>query len=99
MGRLFTTRRSEWLPGVAFLGASAGVAAALGLAVDVRWAVYTGLAALFFFLSGIARRLRAARRDLKAPTRTPAKPKPIPLAKPPYDLENDQSTDNQKYLM
>jgi hypothetical protein len=100
MGRLFTTRRSEWLPGIAVLGASVGVAAALGLSFGVRhWALYAGLVVALLLLYASTRR-----RDVADPEAVPVpeargKPKLLRRGAPPYDLETDQSTENQKYLM
>jgi hypothetical protein len=44
MGRLLTTRRAEWLPGVALLFAAVGIGALLGLTADARsWPLYVGV--------------------------------------------------------
>jgi hypothetical protein len=97
MGRLLTTRRSEWLPGVAAVAAAVGVAAMLGLSLGVRhWGWYAGLASAFLLFSAIAR--RRAPRAAAHPDEPRDRPR-LARRPPPYDLANDQSTDNQKYLM
>jgi hypothetical protein len=53
---------------------------------------------LLLLLAGFTRRLRSARRAPRVRVRPP-QPRRPQAAKPPYDLEKDASTDNQKYLM
>lgn len=50
-------------------------------------------------VSGLARRLLGARAEPPARLRPSGAPRPRQSKKPPYDLEKDASTDDQKYLM
>ena len=100
MGRLFTTRRSQWLPGIGILGTAVAIGALIGVSVGVRsWPSYIGLILAVLFLMGWAERFHSAR-----PART-RRPRPktnlrlIPGGKEDYDLETDSSTDDQKYMM
>src|SRR5262245_60773489 len=100
MGRLFTTRRSQWSPGLAAAGASIGIAAALGFSLGVRhWAAYLGLFVALLLLSALAGRRAVPQLDDTLPPKTRDKRPRLPQAAPTYDLAKDQSTDNQKYLM
>ena len=101
MSRLLTTRRALWWPGLAVLGAAAGIAAALGLWLGARsWPFEVGvLAALLLFLrlGGRARRRRAGPL---APPRHREKRKTAPAGgRAEYDLARDDSTDSQRWLM
>jgi hypothetical protein len=97
MARFMTTRRSEWLPGVALLGAAVGIAALLGVSLGVRsWALYIGLIALALLGLGWVERWRV-RRATALPRRPKTRLKVLPGGK--YDLEKDDSTDDQKYVM
>ncbi len=100
MSRFFTTRRSQWAPGLGILGAAVGIGSLIGVSVGVRsWPGYLGLIVAVLFLMGWAERFRVAR-----PAR-PRRPKPasnlrlIPGGKGEIDLEKDRSTDDQKYMM
>ena len=100
MGRLFTTRRSEWLPGVAVLGLTAGVTALLGVSLGVRsWAVYVGVFVVILLACGWAEQRRARRQEETPQPRARGRLKLIHGGKSGYDLENDESTNEQKYLM
>ncbi len=100
MGRLLTTRRSRWPPGMAAAGASIGVAAAVGLSLGVRhWAAYLGLFLALLLLSALAGRRAAPTADDTLPPKLRDKRPRLPQGTPAYDLAKDQSTDNQKYLM
>ena len=100
MGQLFTTRRSEWLPGVAVLGATAGITTLLGVSLGVRsWAAYVGVFVAMLLAYGWAE-ARRARRQAKPPEpRARGKLKLIHGGKGSYDLESDETTSEQKYLM
>jgi hypothetical protein len=92
--------RPPWLPGAALLAAAAGVSALLGLAIGARgfWA-YLVLAAGVLLAVGWLERTRA-RRVEAPPPRARGKLKVIKGGKAaPYDLEKDDSTDGQRYLM
>ena len=99
MGRLFTTRRAEWFPGVAILAAAVGIGAILGVAADSRyWLVY--LAGIVGVLVGVY----AVSLFRKGPTAPPPRPPRGPFevlegGHPEYDLEKDRSTDGQRWLM
>lgn len=97
MARFMTTRRSEWLPGVALLGAAVGIAALLGISLGLRsWAFYIGLVALALLALGWLERWRV-RRATAPPPRHKTRLKVLPGGK--YDLEKDDTTDDQKYVM
>jgi len=99
MARFLTTRRSEWAPGVAVLGAAIGIAAAIGLSLSIRnWAVYVGLAIAILLLAGWVEKRIGERRE-KQPPRPESPLKLIRGGKSSFDLEGDASTDDQKYLM
>jgi hypothetical protein len=99
LGRLFTTRRSEWLPGVALLGASAGISAALGLSLGItNVGIYVGIALTLLLGFGWLEN-RLARRKPEKPARAKAKLTLIHGGKGDYDLAQDETTDSQKYLM
>ena len=97
MARFLTTRRSEWLPGVALLGAAVGIGALLGISLGLRsWAFYVGLIALALLAIGWLERWRV-RRAAAVPPRPKTRLKLLPGGK--YDLAQDDSTDDQKYMM
>jgi hypothetical protein len=104
MGRLFTTRRAEWLPGLALLGAAVGIGALLGLSVDTRsWFLLGGVLVGGIAAAGVAEILARRRRRemLTKPLRTREGFRVIDGGKaaPGYDLEQDRSTDSQRWLM
>ena len=89
----------SWMPGAALLLAAAVAAGLAGLALGVRtWAVYLGLAALVILAMGWIERAWTARRP-PAPPKGRGKLKVIRGGKPEYDLEADETTNNQRYLM
>ena len=99
MSRWLTTRRSEWLPGVAILSVAVCVAGLVGGAVGARsWAVYVGLAVAVVLVMGWIERRRAT-VPAPAPRRHRTRLKVIQGGKSGYDLEKDHSTDDQKYMM
>jgi hypothetical protein len=103
MGRWLTTRRSEWLPGVAIVGVATALAILLGSAIGTRsWLSYAGLVLALVLLFGwlerrhderhrAQKRSRRSRGELKAAERGRATSE--------YDLSKDRSTDDQKYVM
>jgi hypothetical protein len=98
MARLFTTRRSEWVPGLGLLGAAVGIGALLGGSLVGRsWLVSAGV--LVALLAVYAWRLLRRRRATRPPQR-PSRPlELIRGGKPDYDLASDDSTDDQRWLM
>jgi len=97
MARLFTTRRSQWLPGVALFGLGVGSGAVLGF--TRLWALILGLVIGALLASGLLSWLRR-RRQLPAP-RPGERLKLIRGGKEQgdYDLARDDSTDEQRWLM
>ena len=89
----------SWVPGAVLLGA-AGVAAGLaGLALGIRsWAPYLGLAALVVLAMGWLERVWMA-RAVPAPPKNRSRLKVIRGGKSDYDLAEDETTNNQRYLM
>ncbi len=100
MGRFLTTRRAEWAPGLAILGTSVGISALIGVSLALRsWPIYVGLVATILLGVGALERFLARRRAL-SPPRGRARLRMIRGGKPsPLDLENDDTTKNQRYLM
>ena len=101
MSPLLTTRRALWWPGLAVLGAAAGIAAALGMWLGPRsWPFEIGVIAAVLLLLGLGRRARLRRPE---PPRTPRpreKRQTAPArGQPEYDLSRDDSTDGQRWLM
>jgi hypothetical protein len=89
----------SWLPGAALLGAAAVAAALGGLALGMRsWAGYLGLAAAVILAMGWLERAWTARQAPPAP-RSRGKLKVIRGGKAEYDLADDETTNNQRYLM
>ena len=96
MGRWLTTRRSEWLPGVAILSVAVCVAGLVGGAVGARsWSVYVGLAVAVVLVMGWIERRRAT-VPAPAPRRRRARLRIVEAPKSVYDLEKDHSTDDQR---
>ncbi len=100
MGRFLTTRRAEWAPGLAILGASIGIAALIGVSIELRsWPIFVGLVAVILLGVGALERF-LARRRVPSPPRERSRLRVIRGGKPsPADLENDDTTKNQRYLM
>jgi len=100
MSPLLTTRRALWWPGLAVLGAAVGIGAVLGVWLGARaWLLQIALVAAVLFCLQRGRRLRARRTPAEPSARVREKLKVIPGAKAGYDLENDDSTDSQRWLM
>jgi hypothetical protein len=100
MSPLLTTRRSLWLPGVAVIGAALAVGSMLGFTVGTRhWAWFLGFFITALLAMGWIERFWQARREAKKEPRARGKLRVIRGGKPDYDLENDDRTDNQRYLM
>ena len=101
MSPLLTTRRALWWPGLAVLGAAAGIAAVLGLWLGPRsWPLEVGLVAAVLLLLRRGRRARLRRTTGAAPPRPREKKMTVPARdQAGYDLERDDSTDNQRWLM
>jgi len=100
VGRLLTTRRAEWVPGLAILGTSVGISALIGVSLGLRsWPIYLGLLATVLLGVGALERFLERRRPL-APPRRRSKLRVIRSGQPsPVDLESDASTKSQRYLM
>ena len=89
----------SWVPGAVLLAAAAAAAGLAGLALGIRsWAPYLGLAALVVLAMGWLERMWMA-RAAPAPPRNRGKLKVIRGGKSEYDLAEDESTNNQRYLM
>lgn len=101
MGRFLTTRSSQWLPGAALLGVAAGTAAALGLSLGLRhWAVYLGLFLALLLLYGRGEAALVRLRERRPPPPRPrARLKLIQGGRNEFDLESEETTGGQKYLM
>jgi len=103
MSRILTTRRVRWRPGIGVLGAAAGIGMLLGMSLGHgAWlldaAFLVGLLATLATLAAW-RRLRT-RQPGEPPAKPRSRPPALPAGKPaPYDLANDDSTKNQRYLM
>lgn len=98
MGRFLTTRRSQWLPGIALLGVAVGVAPLLGFSPGLpSWALYVGLIAVALLALGWLDRRRVQRVAAAPPPRPRTRLKLVRGAK--YNLAEDDSTDSQKYVM
>ncbi len=95
--RLLTTRRSQWLPGVALLGVGVGLGAVLGF--SRAWALVIGLIVGALATSWVLSFLRRRRQPAQA--RVGERLKLIVGGKErrEYDLARDDSTDEQRWLM
>jgi hypothetical protein len=100
MTRFRDLNRPSWLGGAATLAAAAVLAAALGLLLGLRsWAVYLGLGLTLLLLMGWIERYWRTRRRTPPPPRARGRLKVIRGGKADYDLEKDDSTDTQRWLM
>jgi hypothetical protein len=89
----------SWVPGAVLLGAAAVAAGLAGLALGIRtWAPYLGLAAIVVLAMGWLERVWTA-RQAPPPPKSRGRLKVIRGGKAEYDLETDESTNNQRYLM
>ena len=89
----------SWMPGTALLLAAAVAAGLAGLALGFRtWTPYLGLAAIVVLAMGWLERVWMG-RQVPAPPKSRGRLKVIRGGKPEYDLEADESTNNQRYLM
>lgn len=100
MARFLTTRRSEWVPGLAVLATAVGIGSLIGVSLGQRsWAVYVGLIAIALLGVSLLERLLSKRRRAEAP-RSRGKLRVIQGGKnAAYDLASDDRTDSQRYLM
>jgi len=100
MSRWLTTRRSQWMPGVAILGVAAGFSALVGGAMGAHsWPAFLGLVLVALMALGWLERVRLARPRSPQRPRPRGKMKVLQGGKSGYDLEGDQSTESQKYVM
>lgn len=100
MTRFPDLNRPSWLGGTATLAAAALLAAVLGLLLRLRaWSVYLGLGLTLLLLMGWAERYWRIRRQAPPPPRARGRLKVIRGGKADYDLEKDDSTDTQRWLM
>jgi hypothetical protein len=98
MGRFLTTRRSEWLPGVAWLGVTVGVVSLLGFSLGLRsWTFYVAPIAFALLALRWIERRRTRHAVAASPQRARARLKVVPG--PAYNLAEDDTTDSQKYVM
>ena len=89
----------SWVPGAALLVAAAIAAGLAGLALGIRTLPpYLGLAAFVLLAMGAIERLWTS-RQAPPPPRSRGKLKVIRGGKAEYDLESDETTNNQRYLM
>jgi hypothetical protein len=100
MTRFPDLNRPSWLGGAATLAAAAGLAAVIGLSLGVRaWPLYLGLGLTLLLLMGWIERYWRTRRHAPPPPRARGRLKVIRGGKSDYDLEKDDSTDTQRWLM
>jgi len=100
MNRFPDLNRPSWVAGTVTLAAAAGLAAAVGLWLRLRsWPVYLGLGLVTLLLMGWIERQWRLRRRPPTPSRTRGRLKVIRGGKADYDLEKDDSTDTQRWLM
>jgi len=107
MGRLLTTRRSEWLPGVALLSVAVGITALVGWATSTRaFGILLGVVIAVVLLAGWLERLfvrRRARREVDRLLRNRSRLRVIEGGKqsemPAADLEADDPDSRPRWLM
>ena len=97
MARLLTTRRAEWLPGVALLGLGVGLGAVLGF--SRAWALFLGLVVGALVTSWLVGRVRRRRQPPAADDEQAAERLKLIRGGRDYDLSRDDSTDEQRWLM
>jgi hypothetical protein len=94
-----TIRRALWAPGAFVLVAAATIGAVLGASLGLRsWPPYLGFMLGALLAIGWLERLWARHRQPPPSPRVRSKLKVIRGGKS-YDLEKDDSTDGQRYLM
>jgi cobalamin biosynthesis protein CobD/CbiB len=107
MGRLLTTRRSEWLPGVALLCVAVGITALVGWATSTRaFGILVGVVIAVVLLAGWLERLlvrRHAQREVDRLLRNRSRLRVIEGGKrsdmPAADLEADDPDSRPRWLM
>jgi hypothetical protein len=100
MTRFPDLNRPSWLGGAATLAGAAALAAVLGLLLGLRaWSVYLGLGLMLLLVMGWIERYWRTRRRTPPPPRARGRLKVIRGGKADYDLEKDDSTDTQRWLM
>jgi hypothetical protein len=100
MTRFPDLNRPSWLGGAATLAMAAVLAAVLGLLLRLRaWSVYLGLGLMLLLVMGWVERYWRIRRQTPPPPRARGRLKVIRGGKSDYDLEKDDSTDTQRWLM
>ena len=100
MERIPDLNRPAWRAGTAILAVCAGAAGASGLLLGLRaWPGFLGLFLGFVLSAGWIERLWRARRRPPTPPRSRGRLKVIRGGKADYDLEKDDSTDSQRWLM
>jgi hypothetical protein len=100
MTRFPDLNRPAWLAGSAVLAIAAGLAVAVGALLGVRsWHWYLGLGLTVLLLIGWIERWWPTRRPPAATSRSRSRLKVIRGGKADYDLEKDDSTDTQRWLM
>jgi hypothetical protein len=102
VGSLFTTRRSQWLPGVAVLAAVFAVGVLAGGAFGPEGLLLVaGALAIGVGAAALAARLRRPRRAAPPPAAgSERRTRPSRLgAKVGVDLASEQETKHQRYLM
>jgi hypothetical protein len=100
MTRFPDLNRPSWLGGAAILAGAAVLAATVGLLLGLRsWPWYLGLGAAALLLMGWIERRWTTRPRPAPPPRARGRLKVIRGGKSDYDLEKDDSTDTQRWLM
>jgi hypothetical protein len=94
-------RRAAWIPGALLIVSAAAVSLLAGIALGLRsWPGYLALGVAALLLVGWLERLRARRPAApRSSPRARSRLKVIRGGKGGYDLANDDSTDDQRYLM
>jgi hypothetical protein len=92
-------RLAAWLPGAALLAAAIGLGLAGGFALGSRsWPPYLGLTLGVLLVMGWAEKVWTRRTAPRKPPAVRGRLKVIRGGKS-YDLEKDDSTNSQRYLM
>jgi hypothetical protein len=97
MSRPLFDRSAPWAPGALLLASAIGLAVVVGLVLGTRsWTTYLGLSLGFLLLFGWVERVRFQRPATPPRRRTHLK---VIQGGRQYDLADDSSTDDQKYVM